>query len=59
MRLVFWLLAALLVLPNFSDMNAAEKNKKKKKGTEVALPAPKKQSPYEKLFKGKKHEAIN
>lgn len=53
MRLVFWLLAALLVLPNFSDINATEKNKKKKKGTEVALPAPKKQSPYEKLFKGK------
>lgn len=53
MRLVFWLLALLLIFPNFSNLNAAEKSKKKKKGTEIALPAPKKQSPYEKLFKGK------
>ena len=47
------LMAMIIAMPLSSDLYAANK-KKKKKGTPTAtVPAPKKVSPYEKLFKGK------
>ena len=47
------LMAMIIAMPLSSDLYAANK-KKKKKGTPTAtVPAPKKVSSYEKLFKGK------
>lgn len=52
-KLFMIFLVALIALPFASDVQAKNKKKKKKGDTEMVLPAPKKQSAYEKLLKGK------